>query len=321
MVLFGFYFVNANAATLTFTAGGVFEKGILNSNTTILLLSAFFMILGFSVKAGMFPLQAWLTTAHPVAPAPASAFLSGIIVKSGILGMIRTIFYIFGADFLRGSWVQVTILILSLLTVFLGSMLAYREKVLKKRLAYSTVSQVSYIIFGLILLEPTAFEGAVLHVVFHAIIKSCLFLCAGAVIHETSIHRTDELRGIGKRMPVTLWCFAFASLSLVGIPPAAGFVSKWNLCMGSLASGIPVFSYLGPVILLLSALLTAGYLLPIVIRGFLPGEEYKNIKAEKCEPSKLMLLPMVTLSALSVLLGLFPNGLLKLLSDLVTELM
>ncbi len=321
MVLFGFYFVNAKASTLAFTAGGIFEKGILNSNGTILLLAAFFMIAGFSVKAGMFPLHAWLTSAHPVAPAPASAFLSGIIVKAGILGMIRTIFYIFGAEFIRGTWVQTTILILSLFTVFLGSMLAYREKVLKKRLAYSTVSQISYIIFGLIVLEPIAFTGAMLHVVFHAVIKSCLFLCAGAIIHETGLYRTGELRGIGKRMPVTLWCFAFASLSLIGIPPAAGFVSKWNLCIGSLSSGIPVFSVLGPVVLLVSALLTAGYLLPIVIRGFLPGEEYKNIPVEKCATSKLMLIPMVVLAVLCVLLGVLPNGLLHLLSNIATEIM
>lgn len=321
MVLFGFYFVYAKAPTITFTAGGVFEKGILTGNHTLLLIAAFFMILGFSVKAGMFPMHAWLTSAHPVAPAPASAFLSGIIVKGGVLGMIRTIFYIFGADFIRGTWVQTTVLILSLFTVFLGSMLAYREKILKKRLAYSTVSQVSYIIFGLILLEQTAFTGALLHVVFHAVIKSCLFICAGTIIHETGLHRTDELRGIGKRMPVTLWCFAFASLSLIGIPPAAGFVSKWNLCMGSLSSGISVFSVLGPVILLVSALLTAGYLLPIVIRGFLPGEEYKSVTIKRCDTSKVMLIPMIVLAVLSILLGLFPNGLLHFLSNVAMDLM
>ena len=184
--------------------------------------------------------------------------------------MIRVIFYLFGAEVIRGTWVQTVMLILSLFTVFMGSMLAYREKILKKRLAYSTVSQVSYIIFGLMILNPIAFTGAVLHVVFHAIVKSCLFLCAGAIIHETGKIRTDELLGIGKEMPLTLWCFTFASLSLVGIPPFTGFVSKWNLCVGAMAENVPVFSILGPIILLVSALLTAGYLLPIVIRGFLP---------------------------------------------------
>lgn len=321
MVLFGLYFVNEYSFTLTFTAGGVFDTKILQTNSPLLLTAAFLMILGFSVKAGMFPLHAWLTSAHPVAPAPASAFLSGIIVKAGALGIIRIIFYVFGPDFIRGTWVQTIILSLSLLTVFLGSMLAYKEKVLKKRLAYSTISQVSYIIFGLILLETTAFEGAILHVVFHAIIKSCLFLCAGAVIHETGLQRTDELRGIGKRMPITLWCFTFASLSLIGIPPAAGFVSKWNLCIGSLEGKIPVFSILGPIVLLVSALLTAGYLLPIVIRGFLPGEDYSVSPDSKCEAPAVMLIPMIILAVLSVLLGVFPNGLLHFLSKLVTQIM
>lgn len=319
MVLFGFYFVYQNAATLTFSAGGVLDMTLASGNTGILLIAAFCMILGFSVKAGMFPMHAWLPTAHPVAPGPASAFLSGIIVKAGVLGMIRVIFYIFGADFIRGTWVQTTILCLSLFTVFMGSMLAYREKILKKRLAYSTVSQVSYIIFGLIVLNPVAFSGAILHVVFHAIVKSCLFLCAGAIIHETGKSRTDELRGIGKEMPLTLWCFTFASLSLVGIPPFTGFVSKWNLCVGAMAQNISVFSILGPVILLISALLTAGYLLPIVIRGFLPGEDY--VPGARVKTSPLMLVPLVILALLTIIPGIFPGDFLSLLSSIATGLM
>ena len=159
----------------------------------------------------------------------------------------------------------------------MGSLLAYRETLMKKRLAYSTISQVSYIIFGLFLFQPVALIGAILHVVYHAIIKSCLFLSTGSVIHETGKTRAQEWLGIGKEMPVTLWCFTFASLSLIGIPPAAGFISKWNLCVGALYSGRSVFYVVGPVVLLLSALLTAGYLLPVTIRGFLPGENYVKL--------------------------------------------
>ena len=141
MVLLGIYFMNQYAVTLDFTAGGSLDMTRVVGHEGMLLVIAFFMILGFGVKAGMFPMHAWLPTAHPVAPAPASAVLSGLIVKAGVIGVIRTVFYVIGPDFLRGTWVQTTWLVLTLITVFMGSMLAYREKLLKKRLAYSTVSQ------------------------------------------------------------------------------------------------------------------------------------------------------------------------------------
>ena len=286
----------------------------------LLLVMAFFMILGFGVKAGMFPMHAWLPSAHPVAPAPASAVMSGLIVKMGVLGIIRAVYYVVGADFLQDTWVQRVWLILSLITVFMGSMLAYREKVMKKRLAYSTVSQISYILFGLALLQPYAMTGSLLHVVFHAVIKSCLFLGAGAIIYKSGRTRVDELTGIGKEMPVTIWCFTFASLALIGIPPASGFISKWYLAVGSLESGIAVFTWLGPVILLVSALLTAGYLLPVAVKGFLPGADFDYRKLKKREPVKLMTVPMVILAALAVLLGVFPNSLIGYLAAIAGSL-
>lgn len=330
MALFGLYFLYRFGNTLTFTAGGVLDPSMVPGNETLLLVAAFFMILGFGVKAGMFPLQAWLPTAHPVAPAPASAVLSAIIVKGGVLGMIRAVYYMFGADFIRGTWVQTVWMILALVTVFMGSMLAYRENVLKKRLAYSTVSQLSYILFGLALLQPQAMEGALLHVVFHAFIKCGLFLAAGLIIHQTGKTKVDELRGIGKEMPVTVWCYTLASLALVGIPPASGFISKWYLAEGALASGIPVFSWLGPVILLISALLTAGYLLPVTMKGFFPGSGYLCGRQEekrglffsvKKEASAWMLVPLMILAGLALALGLFPNPLAVYISDIVSELL
>lgn len=320
MALFGIYFLNHYASTLDFTAGGGLDTAAVNGHTALLLVVIFLMIVGFCVKAGMFPMHAWLPTAHPVAPAPASAVLSGLVVKMGVLGVVRVIFYVVGPDMIRGTWVQTTWLVLSLLTVFMGSMLAYREKVMKKRLAYSTVSQVSYILFGLALLTPESMTGSLLHVVFHACIKSCLFLSAGAIIYKTGKIRVDELTGIGKEMPITIWCYTFASLALVGIPPASGFISKWYLAGGSLSSGIPVFSWLGPVILLISALLTAGYLLPITIRGFLPGADYDYQKLEKKEPAKKMVIPLMVLAGLSILLGVFPNPLTQFLNGIVQTL-
>ena len=316
MVLFSLFFLNRFAKSLTFQPGGNLDLGAVAGNETLMRVVAFCAILGFGVKAGMFPLHAWLPTAHPVAPAPASAVMSGIIVKMGVLGMVRVVYYLIGADFLRGTWVQTAWMSLALATVFMGSMLAYREKVMKKRLAYSTVSQASYILFGLSLLQPDAMTGALLHVVFHAVIKSCLFLCAGAIIYKTHKTNVSELRGIGKEMPVAIWCYTFASAALIGIPPASGFISKWYLATGALNSGVEVFSWLGPVVLLTSALLTAGYLLPITVNGFLPGAEYPYGELKKKEPNLTMLLPLLILAALAVLLGIFPGA----LTDCITEL-
>ena len=316
LVLFGLFFLNRFAGSLRFLPGGNLDFSAVAGNEKLMLVVAFSMILGFSVKAGMFPLHAWLPTAHPVAPAPASAVMSGIIVKMGVLGMIRVVFYLIGGDFLRGTWVQTAWMTLSLVTVFMGSMLAYREKILKKRLAYSTVSQASYILFGLSLLQPAAMTGALLHVAFHAVIKACLFLSAGAIIYKTHKTNVEELRGIGKEMPAAIWCYTFASAALIGIPPASGFISKWYLATGALNSGIEPFSWLGPVVLLISALLTAGYLLPVTINGFLPGADYDYASLEKKEPCLTMLLPLLILAVLAVALGLFPNPLTAYISQI-----
>lgn len=322
MVLFGVYFVYQYLVdpAMNFVEGGIINtalataEGALSLTGTaagggVLSVSMLLMIIGFSVKAGMFPMHGWLPTAHPVAPAPASSALSAIIVKSGVLGIIRVIFYIFGAPLFSGSYVQTTVLILSLTTVFIGSMLAYKEKVLKKRLAYSTVSQVSYILFGLFIMNGTAFEGSLIHVAAHAAIKSTLFLCAGAIIYITGATKVDELRGIGRKMPVMMWCYTIVSLGLIGIPPFGGFASKWYLCVGALDSGVAFFKWFGPIILLVSALLTAGYLLPLSINGFLPGKDFSESEVfnKAREPKAIMLVPIIILTALSVVVGLFPE--------------
>ena len=334
MGLFGIYFLYQYADTLTFTAGGTLDLARVAGHEGILLIAVFVMLIGFGAKAGMFPLHAWLPTAHPVAPSPASAVLSGVIVKGGVLAIIRTVYYVVGPDFMRGTWVQTLWIVLTLLTVFMGSLLAYRESVLKKRLAYSTVSQISYILFGLAMLTPTAMTGSLLHIVFHAFIKVVLFLTAGIFIFCCKKTRVEELTGIGKQMPGTLWCFTFASLALIGIPPASGFISKWYLAQGALEAPVGVFRWIGPIILLLSALLTAGYLLPVVIRGFLPGESYQRRSAQgdagNCvsgedaahiRVSSGMLIPLAVLAALTILLGIFPNVLISFAGKIAAAVM
>lgn len=179
----------------------------------------------------------------------------------------------------------------------------------------------SYVVFGLSTLHPLGLLGAMLHVACHSLVKDVLFMGAGAVILKTGETQVDALRGIGKRMPVTMWCFAIGSLGLIGIPPCLGFFSKWELAQGSLAmTGVASWlNWFGPVVLLLSALLTAGYLMPIVLRGFFPGKDAQV--GEKCEASTSMLIPMLVLTVLSVALGMFPSLLTDLLSPILTALL
>ncbi len=302
--------------TLDFAPGGNLDAAAAAGHETLLYIVILLGVVGFGAKAGLYPLHGWLPTAHPVAPAPASAVLSGIIAKAGVLAILRLLYYCVGASFLYGTWVQTVLLGLSLLTVFMGSMMAYREKVFKKRLAYSSVSQISYVLTGLFLLTPEGLMGGLLHVAFHAVIKVCLFMVAGSFIVNTGAHKVDELRGYGKIMPKTLWAFTIAALALVGIPPASGFVSKWYLASGALGSGLPVYNWLAPVILLISALLTAGYLLPITIDGFFPGKDCPPLPPKNDEGGARMWVPIAVLSALSLLLGVFSGPLVEALRAL-----
>lgn len=316
--LFGIFYLYAHGVGYHFLEGGtlLYLGNAYKGSAFMTLLVLMLMLVGFGTKAGMFPMHGWLPTAHPVAPAPASAVLSGIITKSGVLAIIRVVYYTIGADYIRGTWVQYAWMTLTLITVFMGSMMAYKEQILKKRLAYSTVSQVSYILFGLSVLNMDGLVGGLSHFVFHSVVKNCLFLAAGAIIYKTGRTTVKELRGIGKEMPVTMWCFTLVSVTLVGIPPTSGFVSKWYLAVGSLQSGMGAYTWVGPVVLLLSAMLTAGYLLPISIQAFFPGSQYDYEELEKREPNLLMTVPMLLFTAAAVLFGMFPGPFMSFLQTI-----
>lgn len=317
MGLLGIAVLSRYTAGMDFTLGG----GLLSGAGQELLMQIVILVavIGFGAKAGLYPMHGWLPAAHPVAPAPASAVLSAVIAKAGVLAIVRLLYYVVGPEYLRGTWVQYTLLALAMLTVFMGSMMAFKENLFKKRLAYSTVSQISYVLIGVFLLSAEGLLGGLLHVVFHAVIKTGLFLVAGAVIFYTGTTTVDELTGIGRTMPKTLWGFTFLSLALVGIPPASGFVSKWYLAMASLESGMPVVSWLAPVILLISALLTAGYLLPITVHGFFPGKDCEVIAVNR-EKSVRIWLSILVLAALSVVLGIWAGPLVDSLTTLVSGL-
>ena len=330
-----------------FLPGGFLDPSRIAGHETLLRAVTLCGIVGFGAKAGMYPLHGWLPTAHPIAPAPASALLSGIIAKLGVLAVIRLVYFSAGPALIRDTWAQYAWMCLAMGTIFMGSMMAFLEKVMKKRLAYSSISQISYIMLGLSLLNQGGFTGALLHFAAHAVSKGALFLCAGVFIYKLGRREASSLRGAGKLMPVTMWCFLIASLSLVGIPPMGGFTSKWYLAVSAVGGGRGVFAVLPPVILLISAFLTAGYLLPVAVDAFFPGhdfswkESYKDCPAVQkllpvntgkpkkqkavsldgaAEPSALMTVPLALLCVAALCVGLFGARFADALADVIRGL-
>ena len=171
------------------------------------------------------------------------------------------------------------------------------------------------------MMTTNAFTGSILHVIFHAIIKSGLFMFAGAIIFTTGKTKVNELTGLGKRMPILYLCYTTIALGLIGIPPTSGVVSKWYLAVGSLDSGIEGLSWIGPVALLISALLTAGYLMPISIKGSLASNINEDAIKKYNEPSLMMLIPIAILAVITLILGMYPMPIINLISDISASLM
>ena len=201
----------------------------------------------------------------------------------------------------------------------MGSMLALKENLLKKRLAYSSVSQVSYILFALSTLTATGFQGALLHVLFHSAIKITLFMSAGVIICKTGKTQVSDLKGIGRSMPLTMVLFSLVSLGLIGIPPTGGFISKWYIASGALELS-SAFAFIGPVVLLISAILTAAYLLTITIQGFFPGKDFDTSELTPVTSTVLMWGPMLLLTLLVVIGGMFPDRLISYFSVIASSL-
>ncbi len=298
-----------------FTIGGLAEFASYAKPEEIIFLT-FLAVIGFGCKAGLFPLHSWLSAAHPVAPAPASALLSGLITKAGVIAIIRVIYYSTGTTLLVGTWAQYALVAMSLLTILMGSSLAYREKLLKRRLAYSSVSQISYVLFGLFLMNSIGFTGALLQAIFHAFAKNLLFIAVGAIILKTGIHRTDEVSGLGKSTPDSFIFFAIGSLSLVGIPLTAGFVSKWELAQGAMQFGI--VGLVGVCVIIISAMLTAAYLFPIVMQAFFTPNQ-ASITGEKCL-NKTMSVPMICLCVGIFLFGIYTAPLFDFIESIAKSL-
>jgi multicomponent Na+:H+ antiporter subunit D len=227
----------------------------------------FAFLLGFGLKAGMFPMHIWLPDAHPAAPAPFSALLSGCMIKTGAYGLIRVMYYMFTPEAIAAVSFDRVLLWLAVITILLGSAMALQQDLLKRRLAYSSVAQIGYVLLGIALFSRQAMFGALFHIFSHALMKGTLFLCAGAIITQTGKKYVSEMRGIGHEMPVTMIAFTLAAVTMVGIPPFNAFISKWHLAMASLAAGEGILV----AVLIVSSLLNALYYFPIVVNAFFTG--------------------------------------------------
>ena len=313
--LMGLVFLIVYGDTLEFAIGGVLSPEKVAGNENMLLWIYLFAFLGFGVKAAIFPVSEWLPAAG-VAPTPVTALLHAVaVVKAGVFGIIRLTYYSFGTDFLRGTWVQNVVMALAMFTVVYGCSRAVKETHIKRRLAYSTVSNLSYIIFGVTIMTPLGLVGALSHMIFHAAMKICSFMCAGAFMHQTGKKYIFDMDGLGRRMPVIFFSLGLSGMGLMGVPGLAGFVSKWNLAKAAVESQNPM-AYVGIVCLLISALLTAIYMMSIMMRAFFPTHEFDtNTIAHVSDPGWKMCVPIVVCAALTVLLGIFSTPLIQFFAD------
>jgi len=290
---------------------GILPVGVHNGLVTVLYACC---ILGFA-KNGVMPLHNWLPSAM-VAPTPVSALLHAVaVVKVGVFSTVRVMLYVFGVDLMDRLHLGLPTAYFVSITILVGSIVAMSKDNLKARLAYSTVSQLSYIILGVALLTPTGIAGGLFHIAAHAFAKITLFFCAGAIYVVTHKKNISELGGLGRQMPWTFGAFAIGALSMIGVPPVAGFTSKLYLLVGSLEAGS-----IGILLVLIgSSLLNAAYFAPVVYQAFFgrppaaapAGDAHHNhghaSSEHQGEAPLAMLIPLCITAAISVAIGIFPN--------------
>lgn len=293
--------------TTEFQPGGLF-LGIGSQHTVQLRLGYLLCFMGFGVKAAIFPLHGWLPAAA-VAPTPVTALLHAVaVVKSGVFAIIRVTFFSFGPSVIMGSYAQFIPLALASFTIVYGCSMALKEKHLKRRLAYSTVSNLSYILFGAMLLTKSGLMAALMHLIFHALMKITLFFCAGVLNKRAKAYYVDDVRGIGGILGVIAFVFTLSSLAMSGIPPLLGFISKWSLAQAAANAG-GLLPLIGICALLISSLLTGVYLLVPAVTMYTRPFADRDIM--RVEPS--FKLTLAGLCALVLLMSFYNRPLLDFL--------
>jgi multicomponent Na+:H+ antiporter subunit D len=293
------YVITGTLDFATDIQGGIFPADV---NATLVTVLYFLCLLGFA-KNGIMPFHNWLPGAM-VAPTPVSALLHAVaVVKVGVFATTRVMLYVFGTDLMGDLGLGLFTAYFVSFTIIMASVIALTKDNLKARLAYSTVSQLSYIILGVALLTPLAVQGGIVHIANHAFAKITLFFCAGAIYVATHKKAISEMGGLGRTMPFTFGAFAIASLSMIGAPPVGGFISKWYLLLGSMKAG-----QIGILLVLISStLLNVAYFAPVTYHAFFgkrpAGETYEGIK----EAPLTMVVPLSIAAIISVIIGIFPE--------------
>lgn len=294
VALIGIVLVFHDAGSVAFTPGGL--EGW-SGDETLQRTAWACLVLGFGVKAAIFGLHGWVPDAHPAAPAPFSAVLSGVMVATGVFAIVRVLHEIFGAPRLDVLGVMPWLAVPAGFGVVAAGVLAVGEDHFKRRLAYSTVSQMGYATLAVSLLEPQALVGGLVHLANHAFIKGGLFFAAGAIAAHAGVHRVSEMRGLARRMPTTAVAITLLALALIGLPPLAGFVGKWLLVSGAAEAGR--WTALG--VLLAGSVLSAMYLWPVVREIW--SAPPPDSAARRCEPRDAMLAATLSTAVLALLLG------------------
>ena len=310
------YFITGD---LSLSQAGIFDIG---DGAGLLRVLFFMYLIGFGVKAAIMPMHHWLPRAM-VAPTPVSTLLHAVaVVKAGVFGVLRLVYNIYGVDLLGQLGLGNVLIGLAGFTIITASIIAIRQDNLKRRLAYSTISQLSYIVVGGALLAPAAAIGAMVHIANHAFTKGTLFMCAGIIAEETGKKNISQLNGIGRRLPLTMGAFTIAALGMIGLPPLAGFVSKWWLGIGAGQAEQPIV--MG--ILVTSSILNAIYFMPIIYRAFFmkpAAEEEKELVRPKkrMETVPTMLVPIMITTTMTAVLGIFASapGLPMSVAELATS--
>ncbi len=320
----GVIFIVMYATTPDFIPGGALDLAKIGDSTNLLLLIYVLCFCGFSVKSAMFPFSNWLPKAS-VAPTPVTALLHAVaVVNAGAFAIMRVTYYNFGTEFLRGTWAQTAVLIPVIFTIVYGCSRALKQTHFKRRLAWSTSSNLSYILFGVALMSPAGLVGALCHMVFHSCMKMTAFLSAGSVIYESGRAYIFQLDGLGRKMPRVFVIFTIAGLALMGVPGLCGFVSKWKLVEAAMDSTHPL-AIVGIVALLISSLLTAIYMMTVAVRAFCPpkGEDVRETQEvegeeglvpydEVHDPNWLMLVPLTVFAVALFVFGLHPQPVISI---------
>ncbi len=305
LLIGGIFLLAAIVLTYILTGTTAFVPGgfLAGSGSRLVLQVLFLLFMVGFMKAAWMPLHGWLPAAM-VAPTPVSAFLHAVaVVTAGVFGIVRVAGWVYGMDLMASLGLGTLLALIASFTIITASLFALTEDNLKRRLAYSTVSQLSYILLGVSMLSVAGMTGAMAHIPIHAFLKITLFFVAGAVIVSAGKEHISDMKGIGRKMPVTVLMFSAAAVGICGLPPLSGIISKIYLAIGAVEGGTPILL----LVLVASAVLNAAYFFPVIYTMLLGRPDDERTLDTVSEPPLLMLIPIILTVVVSVLIFFYPS--------------